>query len=224
MSIYTFSTNYISEKILPPSLRGGKMLAWLKVILAPIQNLWVRIFTDYKDGSLYADYDAGTVYVRTDRVIYTNKSVYECIKDTMAIGIPCTNTEYWLLINENFIGASERAKYSAQKMTFEYALNKWFRVPVGDPPIYIVNNVVATSGFIMGATGAYSSAMAKDSTFSTTYMGSTYSVVSVYDYTIYVPIAVFNAQGSTIPNRETAIRNFADKYNLVGMIYNVVTY
>lgn len=223
MSIYTFSTNYISEKLLPPSLRSSKMLAWLKVILTPIQNLWVRIFTDYRTGSLYADYDVATSYVRTDRVIYSNKSVYECILDATA-GIECTNTTYWVKINDNFIGASERAKYSAQKMTFEYALNKWFRVPVGDPPIYIVNNIVATSGFIMGATGAYSSAMASDSTFSTTYMGASYSVVSVYDYTIYVPLAVFNAQGSTNPNRETAIRNFADKYNLVGMIYNVVTY
>ena len=105
MSIYTFSTNYISEKLLPPSLRGGKMLAWLKVILTPIQNLWVRIFTDYKDGSLYADYDAGTVYVRTDRVIYTNKSVYECIKDTMAIGIPCTSASTSVLMLNCFTHA-----------------------------------------------------------------------------------------------------------------------
>jgi hypothetical protein len=200
------------------------MLAWLKVILAPIQNLWKRIFVDYKDGSLYADYDAFTVYVFGDRVVYTNKSVYECIRDTMAIGIPCDNTDYWLKINDNFIGASERAKYNAQKIVFEYALNKWFRVPSGDPQIYIVNHIVSTSAFVMGATGAYSSAMASSSAFSTSYMGASYSAVAVYDYTIYVPVAVFNAQGSTTTNRENAIRNFADKYNLIGMSYSVVTY
>ena len=222
MSIYTYSVNYISEKLLPPSLRGSKHLAWLKTILKPIQNLWYRIFNDYKDGSLYVDYDNTTAYVETERVVWTDKRVYECILATTG-NLPSDST-YWNLINDNFIGASERAKYNSQKIVFEYSLNKWFRVPIGDPQIYIINNAIATSGFIMGATGSYSSPMAYDSYFSTTAMGEDYYVTTLYDYTIYFPVLVFNAQGSTTANREQAIRNFADIYNLVGMQYNVITY
>jgi hypothetical protein len=164
-----------------------------------------------------------SAYTKTERVIYSDKKVYECIEDAIA-GINCDNTVYWVKINDNFIGASERAKYNSQKIVFEYALNKWFRVPSGDPQIYIVNNIIASSAFLMGATGTYSSAMASGSVFSTSYMGASYSVATLFDYTIYVPLAVFNAQGTTIPNRETTIRNFADIYNLIGMKYNIITY
>ena len=47
---------------------------------------------------------------------------------------------------------------------------------------------------------------------------------SVYDYTIFVPDAVYTALGSTANDREYAIRNFADKYNLAGMQYDVQSY
>lgn len=223
MGIYIYSVNFISEKLLPPAIRGVKHLSWLKVILKPIQTLWEYIFVDYKDGSNYSIYDNSTAYSKWQRVVYFDKRVYECIQDTTP-GINCDDIDYWNKINDNFIGASERVRYSSQKITFEYALNKWFFVPDTDPQIYIVNNIIAGSGFIMGATGLYSSAMASSSVFSTSFMGTTYSLVTSYDYTIYVPILVFNAQGTTIANREQSIRNFADKYNLVGMSYNVVTY
>ena len=44
------------------------------------------------------------------------------------------------------------------------------------------------------------------------------------DYTIFVPIAVFTALGDTNDNRENAVRNFADIYNLAGMRYDVQSY
>jgi hypothetical protein len=223
MSIYIYSTNYISEKLVPPSLRGTKHLAWLKVILSPIQWLWNRIFVDYADGSLYAQYSIISSYVKGDIVVYSDRKVYQCIANAGA-GILPSDTNYWIKINDNFIGVRERIRYNAQKKTFEYALNKWFFVPPTDPQIYIVNNIVVPDGFIMGETGAYSSYMASDSFYSTTYMGATYTTTTSYDYTIYVPFLVFNAQGSTTANREQAIRNFADIYNLVGMKYNVITY
>lgn len=222
MSLYTLSVNYISEKLLPPALRKAKHLAWLRVILKPLQTFWKYVFDDYATGSTYATYNVATSYVRTDRVVHTNKSVYECI--LASTGNSPDNTTYWVKINDNFIGVDERIKFNAQKIVFEYALNKWFGVPLTDPQIYIVNNTVAGSSFLLGETSLYSSNLANDSVYSTTYMGNVYSPTTVYDYTIFVPLAVFNAQGTTTSNRETAIRNFADKYNLVGMSYNVVTF
>jgi len=222
MSIYTYSTNYISEKLLPPSLRNKKHLAWLKVLLSPIQWLWKRIFVEYADGSFFAIFDISTAYVKGDIVVYSDRKVYQCLVN--ATGILPYDTVSWVKINDNFIGARERIKYNAQKKVFEYALNKWFFVPVGDPQIYIINNIVVPDGFLLAESGDLSGLMASDSFFSPSYMGSTYTITTSYDYTIYVPVLVFNAQGSTTANREQAIRNFADQYNLVGMIYNVITY
>jgi hypothetical protein len=49
-------------------------------------------------------------------------------------------------------------------------------------------------------------------------------IVNAYDYTINVPIAIFNTLGTTTTNKENTIRQFADKYNLAGMNYNIITY
>lgn len=208
---------------MPPSLRGAIHLAWLKVILKPIQSLWKLIFVDYKDGSLYTQYDVTLSYNRTDRVVYSNRKVYECIVNA-GVGITPDNTTYWVKVNDNFIGASERVKYNAQKLLFEYALNKWFFVDPLSDQIYIENNAVSGSFFLMGGqNGETSSKLAATSISSGWYLGNVYTPTQ-HDYTIYVPVAVFNAQGTTTTNREQAIRNFADQYNLAGMIYNVVTY
>ena len=40
----------------------------------------------------------------------------------------------------------------------------------------------------------------------------------------FVPIAVFTSLGDTNDNRENAVRNFADIYNLAGMRYDVQSY
>lgn len=223
MSIYTLSVNYVAEKLLPPSLRKAIHLAWLRVILKPLQTFWDYVFDDFATGSTYSAYDVSLSYVRTNRVIHTNKSVYECILNASA-GINPDNTTYWVKINDNFIGVDERILYNSQKIVFEYSLNKWFGAPSSSPQIYIVNNTVAGSSFLLGETSLFSSVLANDSIFSTTYLSDVYTPTAVYDYTIFVPVAVFNAQGTTTANRETAIRNFADKYNLIGMKYSVVTY
>lgn len=208
---------------MPPALRHTIHLSWLKVILKPIQSFWKLIFVDYKDGSLYSVYDVSLGYVRTNRVVYSDRKVYECILNASA-GITPSNATYWVKVNDNFIGASERVKYNAQKIVFEYALNKWFFVdPLADQ-IYIENNIVNASFFLMGGqTGETSSKLPQFSINATSYLGNVYSPTN-NDFTIYVPVAVFNAQGSTTANREQAIRNFADMYNLAGMIYNVSTY
>jgi hypothetical protein len=99
MSIYIFSTDYIGEKLLPPALRTPKQLAWLKVLLRPIQTVWTYFFVDYYGGSLYVNYDNSLAYVRGDRVIYSNKKVYECILDASA-GIEPSDTTYWVKIND----------------------------------------------------------------------------------------------------------------------------
>lgn len=224
MSIYQIDTSYVSEQLTPPKLRSAKLLAWLKVLLKPLSNLFDINFLDYKLGSTVADYSGATAYSFGDRVRYTDKSIYELIVTT-STGIVPTNTTNWIKINDVFIGCDERIKYNAQKLLFEYSLNKFFLVPAIGDQIYIENQTTFETPFIMGNVGNLSSSMPTNSINQINYLGNAYTYTSSsYDYTIYVPIAIFTALGTDTTNRENAIRNFADTYNLAGLIYNVTTY
>jgi len=224
MSIYQIDTSYVSEQLTPPKLRNVKLLAWLKVLLKPISNLFDVNFLDYKIGNVYTDYSGATTYSFGDKVMYIDKSIYELIVAT-STGVDPVNTTNWIKINDVFIGCDERIKYNAQKLLFEYALNKFFLVPVVGDQIYIDNQITFETPFIMGNTGDLSSSMPTNSINQISYLGNAYTYTSSsYDYTIYVPIAIFTALGTNTTNRENAIRFFADKYNLSGLIYNVIAY
>lgn len=225
MGLYELDTDYIGEQLMPPRLRKPKHLAWLKVLLKPLYNLFNIDFKDYNLGAAYNVYDIGTAYVFGDRVIWTDKRVYECILANTG-NLP-SNTTYWLLCQDNFIGLDERIKYNSQKLLFEYALNKFFMVdPLPADQIYITNNFVdASNNFVMDDASDESSVMPLDSEFQEDFMDDTATYnTDIYDYTIFVPIAVFTALGDSNANREQTIRNFADLYNLAGMQYNVVSY
>lgn len=220
MGIYTYDTSYISSRLTPPALRKIKHLAWLSVLLKPVQSLWNLIFVDYADGSTYLLYNPVTAYLKGNRVLFSNKKTYQCLINTT--GNDPTNSTYWVELNSNFIGARERSLYNSQKILFEYALNKWFMVSSA-PLIYIENKTVVGSPFMLGETGETSGTMAYDSQYQQFYLGETYTYQQI-DFTIWVPIAIFNTLGSNVSNREKAVRSFADEYVLAGIIYNVKSY
>lgn len=225
MSLFELDTDYVSEQLTPPKLRKDKQLSWLKVLLSPLDRLFNIDFKDYTLGAVYDAFDISTPYVISDRVIWTDKRIYECIAPSL--GFLPSDTTYWLLIQDNFIGVDERIKYNSQKLLFEYALNRFFLVDVlPADQIFITNNfVTASNNFVMDNQSTSSSNMPLDSAYQEDFMDDVPTYNSdIYDYTINVPVAVFNALGSNTANRENAIRNFADLYNLSGMQYNVVTY
>ena len=233
MSIYQIDTEYIGGQLTPPKLRKPKQLSWIKVILSPLQKFFDVSFLGYKNGDTSLDYNNVTTYNFGDRVIYTDKSIYEATytdADGVAQsfnGVIPTNTVYWTLINTVFIGSDERSKYNAQKLLFEYALNRFFRVAASPADqIYITNNFIDSGqNFLMNTGSNDSSLMPLNSMYQIDYMGlfPTYQT-NTNDYTIFVPIAVFTALGDTNDNRENAVRNFADIYNLAGMRYDVQSY
>lgn len=224
MSIYQIDTTYVSEQLTPPKLRGVKLLAWLQMLLKPLSILFDINFLGYKLGSSDSDYSGATTYTFGNRVRYTDKSIYELIVST-STGIDPTNTTNWIKINDVFIGCDERVKYNAQKLLFEYALNKFFLVPIVGSQIYIDNVTTFVTPFVMGNTGTYSSSMPTNSINQINFLGNAYNYTSgSYDYTIYVPTAIYTALGTDATNRENAVRNFADNYNLAGLIYEVVAY
>ena len=217
MAIYDYDNQIVGEQLTPPVLRTTKQLAWINTLTAAIQNLWSLIFEDYRVGSVYPDYGFFTQYYVGDRVLFADKSIYECISNSL--NISCLDTTKWVKVNDIFIGSDERVKYSAQKLLFEYALNKFF-ISSG---IYITNNFIDVGDvFVMDTDSTESSVMPLDSFYQEDYMDLTATYASgIYDYTIFVPIADYTTLGSSA---NAIIRTFADKYNLAGMQYDIQTY
>jgi hypothetical protein len=217
MAIYDYDNQIVGEQLTPPVLRTDKQLSWINTLTASVQNLWSLIFEDYRVGSVYPDYGFFTQYYVGDRVLFADKSIYECISNSL--NISCLDTTKWVKVNDIFIGSDERVKYSAQKLLFEYALNKFF-ISSG---IYITNNFIDVGDvFVMDTNSTESSVMPLDSFYQEDYMDLTATYASgIYDYTIFVPIADYTTLGSSA---NAIIRTFADKYNLAGMQYDIQTY
>ena len=217
MAIYDYDNQIVGEQLMPPVLRTDKQLSWINTLTAHVQNLWSLIFEDYRVGSVYPDYGFFTQYYVGDRVLFADKSIYECISNSL--NISCLDTTKWVKVNDIFIGSDERVKYSAQKLLFEYALNKFF-ITSG---IYITNNFIDVGDvFVMDTDSTESSVMPLDSFYQEDYMDLTATYASgIYDYTIFVPIADYTTLGSSA---NAIIRTFADKYNLAGMQYDIQTY
>lgn len=220
MPLYDFDTKYLGQKLMPPGLRKVKHNSWISVLLKPIQTLWGLIFNDYADGSNYPLFDDPTTYTAGSKVINFDKKIYMALKTT--VGHFTDDTNYWVLVNDNFMGARERVTLNSQKIVLEYALNKWFLLNTA-PFIYINNNVVAGNAFLLGETSDTSSTMANQSLHQKFYLGQAF-VLNQYDFTIYVPTLLFVTLGTTPLNRENAVRQFADQYVLAGIKYNVLPY
>lgn len=222
-NIYDYDNEIVAEQLTPPVLRNNIFLSWLNVITKPIQTLWFTIFNDYKIGSDYDLFDAGTAYAIGERVIYEDKRVYECIKASLAF-LP-TDTEHWVLINDNFIGVDERIKYTSQIIILEYALNKWYQVANVDDQIYLDDFSNVSMQFVLGEGSATSSLMPNNSVNQIQYMGNyPQFAVTSYDFIVYVPIALFNSLGTNYSNRYNNISNFVKKYTLSGIKFEIDTY
>ncbi len=163
-----------------------------------IQILRDRFFNDYADGFTGDKWDVSMSYNSGEKVRYIDHSVYECINDSAA-GILPTNILYWVKIQEIYIGVRERSRYNSRKMLLEFILNKWFEVDaLPSDQIYITNNQ--------------------------TYFLSNNPTFGQNNFTIFVPLAVFNLIDADPTNAENTVRSIANKYVLAGINYNVETY
>ena len=225
-NIYDIDYNLQADNLNAPQRRLPKITAFLHSLVKPLQ--WRRdlFFIEYATGSygLYSLYDPLNGYNFGDRVIYSDRKVYEAIFPTPFAGVPPTDTAHWALIVDNFIGLNERIKYTSQIITFEYAINRWFMNTGATDQIYIQNNNTIQSVFVMGQTGPFSSAMAVSSLNSTSFMAVNPTFSVQYNFTIFVPLALFNSLGNTTQDKENTIRRYADQFVLAGLLYDVQTF
>ncbi len=210
--------------MLPPDKRFTRTVAWVNVLLSPLQYLRDIWFGSYRTGSTAPTWVNTDPYPKYALVKYSNKVIYESLVDNNT-AVP-TDTTKWRVAQQNFIGLSERIQYNGQKIVLEYAMNKWFGTVFRQPPntsdIYITNNSIPVASFRVGITEEKSSKVGLNS--STEYVGtsSVYTVPS--NFIIHCPVATFNALASTDDQRTKIFRAFVDQYLPSGITYTITTY
>lgn len=223
MSIFDVDFKKAVARLLPPDKRGIRMKAWLSALMSPIQ--WVRDlwFGDYRTGTTAQEYLPTTTYAKYDRVIY-GFAVYESLTDTNN-AIP-SNPVSWQLVQNNFIGLSERILYTGHTLVLTYALNKRFKTHFRQPPavsdIWIDTHTKPLSVFVIGGSEANSSKIFSNT--SSEFVIDAYSFSAYVNMTIWVPVAVYLALDPLPINCDKIIRAFADQYIVAGIIYSVSTY
>lgn len=219
MSIFTINISTLVNRVTPPNKRSDNLLA-LAVGLLSAWNRIYTTFTDYKLGSSYPNWSAGT-YDIYDQVIYERR-VYESLES----GNTATpdDASKWKLLLNSYLGVDMSQNFNCGKLEFEYGLNKYFGTAFVQPPgvsdIYITNNILDIQPFRAGEIESTSSAAG--------YLTSSEFVM--YDYSIAsqpalfainVPIAFYTSLGA---DAEQIIRNFADKYCACSITYEIITY
>lgn len=219
---YTVTFAQMAIDFLPPDKRFPVIAALLRVFLFPLQYLHDILTGSYYDGSTDPDYSPGT-YNKGDRVIF-KKSVFESLIDG---NTDAPDQITWYLVQDNFIGISERMKYNGQHIVLEYALNKWFGTTFRQPgegisDIYTTTNPNLLNVFRSGGSNANSSITYANT--SSEFSINDYSFSEIINLNLYVPAAVFSALSNNDGNREAIVRAFADKYIAGGIIYQVIPY
>lgn len=226
MGLFNIDFYAKAVELLPPDKRRGKMVSWVRALLSQVQYCRDRVLGYYKVGTFdqFAYWYPLTLHYKGERVLY-GQSVYDCIAQEPTYEPP-TNTNDWRVYLDYFTGVDERILYNHVKLTLEYSLNKRFNAQFNQPPtvsdIYITTNAPTAPAFIVGSVEAESSIVYDVN--STEFIINGYNFASFNNYTIHIPIAKYTVLGTTDAEREATVRNFADKYNTIGLNYNIQTY
>ena len=223
MSIYDIDYSKQRAQLLPPDKRYTKTVAWVGILLAPLNYLRNLNFGSYRTGSDAPQWVNTDPYAKYDQVKY-NKIVYESLIDGNT-DVP-TTVATWKVVQQNFIGLSERIYYNGQKLVLEWAMNKWFgttfRQPPNIPDIFIENNSLDVGVFRVGGEEDISSVSYNNQ--SSEFVVDAYSFAVAFNFTINVPEAVYNALDPTLNNNEKIFRAFVDRYVPAGVTYTIQTY
>lgn len=222
-TIYDIDFSKFAGQMLPPDKRFTRSVAWVKILLSPLQYLRDLYFGSFRTGSTAPQWVNTSPYPKYAQVKY-NKIVYESLVANNS-DVP-TTVATWRVVQFNFIGMSERILYTGNKLILEYAMNKWFGTVFRQPPnasdIYITTNGVPIPVF--RSTGVESGSSVVYANGSVEYVINQYTFAVQFNFTINCPVAVFNALDPTLVNNEKIFRAFVDRYVPAGITYNIITY
>lgn len=221
--------------MLPAEQRVPKWEIFAKALNDPDDRL-AKLLYFYINGSTDSGYwDGATVYSKGDYVRALD-GVYESLADSNLNNTTSDKT-WWLKVLPAFIGSIERSRYTNRYLAMTWQLNRHFGTRFVQPPypspyggsgsfsdIYIATDAIVNTSFTMYPTGAASSKMYP--TFSTGFMYDppAFALTSTFKYTVYFPLAVYTALGSTSDSRDKTARSIIDKFNTAGIKYSIATY
>ena len=226
MSIY--DANYFNQlyQFVPNNKRLSKWVNWLIVLITPIQWLRDKLINYFKVGDLsIAQWSNSATYAKDDIVEYLYKT-YISLQDSNT-DLPTSGN--WELITNNWIGIDNRVLFTANKGTFEYALNMYFRghwcalAPTGGADIWIETNILEVGSFRVGYLGEQSSNVGRDKS-SEPIAYEPAELGDQYAFTIWVQEDLWADLANTNEERESIVRQFADRYNIAGLYYNILQY
>ena len=219
MGLFSINIPQMVRDLFPRSKRTDEDVALGSGLLSGVGRS-ATILEEYREGTAAPAWSAGT-YNRYDQVVY-ERAVYECIVDSTT-AVPDVSAD-WQKIADFALGADEMQYYDGSKIGLEYALNRYFGTtytpPPGTPDIYIQNNTITDPVFRAGVALSDSSAVGLSG--STEYVPLTYTATAAQPlFTIWVPVAFHTALGA---DADQIISNFADRYVVAGITYNIDTY
>jgi hypothetical protein len=226
MSLYSHNWAGFLRVLTPRNKRKSKILAFLGAVISVVDYLYTRTIKQFFQNGLYIDYSGAETYEKYDVVKY-GFNVYECIVSS-SNGVVPANTTNWRRLQNNYKGAFERSKILSGRISLEKYLNDFyttsFNYPSSSNAIYISTN----SNDI---TQQYSSPFEKQTSKVTDtggasryFTGSSFSVYSQNNFTIYVPLAVWTAIDTTDSKREGQVKNLIINYVPSGLTFNVTSY
>lgn len=231
MSIYNLNTDNFGKQLTPPYKRLPRYLAWISVLLSPIQWLHDLFFNNYANGEYSAIWDSVSTYPKDTVVQYLDYQIYIATRD-VPIMTPCIDTNYWILIGDN-VGLRQRASVTGQKLLLEWVLNKHynttFRQPaIGTSDIYVGGVAIDTNYFVAGINGEESSFAAISGEDARQFVGISYTYATE-SLIINVPNATLDliTQGTEIapyPEAQKVVLFYANKFIFAGIIAKVQGY
>jgi hypothetical protein len=203
-------------------------LAWAKVLLKPLQFIRDALFGTYRDGNAAANWSNATNYSVGDQVKYIDKAIYQCWVASTA-GILPTNTDYWVKVQDKFVGIVPRSKYNSQTLLLEWVLNEWFGTTfvnsVGSSDIYISSVSNTNQDFIVGVTESQSSSAVYQNGDADSFVQAQNPAFSgQLNFRIFIPVLDWTALALTDDDRDNTVRAIADLYVLAGIQYTIVPY
>lgn len=209
--------------------------------------VWVYInFWNYCFGDGISNlWSNGVTYSINDRVV-TYFGTFISLKNNNVGNNPANETQddinnppvYWYKISPSYIGAEERKKYSAQKLTMEKALNRWFRTVFLNPTSLTDGTIsgvwylpksqiwIQTKSFSFGSFGVarigqpLGGISSKPGIYG---FKSTSTGISdtTYEFIVWIPISLSILLGDSYSK---IISEVVDKMSVLGTRYQIQTY
>ena len=236
--------NDMALQFLPATHRTPRFIAWMQGMVTGSVGWLNKNFYNYCYGdSVSAFWDISTTYSLNQTVV-TYQGVYISVVNGNIGNNPDNSPLSWYQISPSYIGAQERAQYTSQRLTFEYALNRYFRTTFRNPTSISISGGIVTYGYLpksdiyietVPVSGTSFISYAGESLSSVSYAGSSLDYYSyagyvsssdtTYQYIVYIPTSLATALG--YPTTNNYIQIVSQKVNLIsllGTIFTVQTY